>query len=354
MKIFTKFLFICFMALFLALPLISQATAASHEKPIVLKFGSWVSGKSVFAQAQDWYLLEVEKRTNGRVKFERYWSGSLAPDKELLEAVEAGVADVATVLPAYYPGKLPLGTIGSIPLVWINIYEFGMAFHDLYKEVPELKNELSKYGARFLTPVATSQYGIGSVSKIDSLAALKGKKTRAIGHQATLINALGGVPVSMPAPEIYTAIERGTIDAVALSPSGITAYGIESATKFYWDIPIGGQGFMLAINEKVWKKLPADIQKIMEEVALEHPKHYQQIYQIDGDGASLKKMQSVGIQIIEAPDSAAAEVKKVATQVIWDKWVAEMEAKGLPGRKVLDKFVELVEKYKAISPFKTK
>lgn len=352
MKHFTKFLVISFMVIFLAVPLMSYAKEAGDAKPIVLKFGSWVGAKAVFAQAKEWYLAEVEKRTNGRVKFERYWSGSLAPDKELLEAVEAGVADVGTVLPAYYPGKLPLGTVSSIPLVWENIYEFGMAINDLYQEVPELKKEMAKYGARFLTPAPTSQYGIVSVPKLESLADLKGKKVRAVGHQATLIHALGGVPVSMPAPETYTAMERGTVDAVAFSPSAITAYGIESASKYYWNVPTGGHGPLLAINEKVWNKLPPDIRKIMEEVALEHPKHYHQIYQIDGDGASLKKMQSVGVQFIVASDSVKAEVKKVAKQVIWDKWVEDMEAKGLPGRKVLDKLIELVEKYKAQSPFK--
>jgi TRAP-type C4-dicarboxylate transport system substrate-binding protein len=338
------------MAIFMSGATICYAKEAG--KPIVLKFGSWTNPKGGFGKTKNWYLTEVEKRTQGRVKFERYWAGSLAPAKELLDALEAGIADVATIMPAYYPGKLPLGTVASVPGVWEDSYEAGMAYHDLYKEMAPLQKELAKYNSRFLSPVIISQYHISSVARVAALADLKGVKIRAAGHQATLMKALGAVPVGMTAPEIYTALERGTIDAVCFSPAAITVYGLHTVLKYYWAVPTGGQGIFLAINQDVWNRLPADIQKIMEEVALEHPKANQRIYQIEGNMASLEKMKAAGVEIIQASPEVKMQVTKVAKDVIGDKWVEEQEAKGRPGRQVMDRFAALVKKYEAVSPFK--
>ena len=338
------------MVIFLSTTAIAYAKAPA--KPIVLKFGSWTSPKGGFGKTKDWYLTEVEKRTNGRVKFERYWSSSLAPAKELLDALDAGIADVATIMPSYYPGKLPLGTVASVPGVWENPYDGGMAYHALYKEMAPLQKELAKYNSRFLSPVIISVYQISTVQRVDSIAALKGVKLRAAGHQATLMKALGAVPVGMSAPEIYTALERGTIDGVCFSPAAITVYGLHQVLKYYWPVSVGGLGIFLGINEDVWKKLPADIRKIMEEVAMVAPENNYRNYEIKGNKAALEKMKAAGVKTLEASESAKAQVMKVAKESIGDNWVAEQEAKGRPGREVLDRFTELVKKYQAISPFK--
>lgn len=318
----------------------------------VLKFSLHSPGASSFAKSQDWYLTEVEKRTNGRVKFERYWSESLVPARELLQAISAGAADSGGLVGEYTPAKTPLLTLGNLPALYGDIYPAAMAWHDLYKEIPAMNQELAQYNARFMSAAVSSAYVILTTKPVNTLADLKGMKLRAMGDQSVLLKELGGVPVSMTGPESTQAMERGTIEGVIMAPSALIGYGLHEKGKYLWEMPFGGNGTTMAINAGVWNKLPADIQKIMQDVALEHAKPFHQIYQVEFDGAAMKTMTDKGVKVSTPSAAHIAKVREVARQVVWDKWVKDKEDKYLPGKQVLDTFVRLNEKYIPLSPFK--
>lgn len=333
---------------------VSPTPTPAAVKPITLKFGAWVSATAAFGKAQDWYLSQVENRSGGRIKFERYWSGSLAPADQLLDALSSGIADVATVMPTYYPSKLPLGTVGSLAYesgATKDIWTAFTAYTDLYSQTPALQQELAKYHTRFLAPAGTSPYYLISRREIKSIADLKGLKARALDQEATLLSSLGGVPVNMAAPELFDALQRGTIDGVVFSPSGVTAYGLQDAAKFFWQLPMGGQVFFLGIRDAAWNSIPSDLQKLMSDVAKEVPKSYEQIYQIDGDGASLAKMKAAGVAVSAPSADDIAKVEAAIPNAV-KVWEDDLSSKGLPGKEVYDTYVSLLKKYEPSNPFK--
>ena len=71
------------------------------------------------------------------------------------------------------------------------------------------------------------------------------------------------------------------------------------------------------------------------------------------DPAQVEKMKAAGVQIIEPTEQEHVRLETLLKQ-LRDPWAKEIEKKGLPGRKVLNAFVELVEKYESLSPFKKK
>src|SRR5690606_23484119 len=99
----------------------------------------------------------------------------------------------------------------------------------------------------------------------------KGLKIRSPGGvQEVVVDAIGSVPVSMPATDIYTALQRGTIDGVSASLDTLSQYSLQDIGK---SVTTNGQfGFVsiaYVINEKLWSGLGAEQQKLLSDAASE-------------------------------------------------------------------------------------
>lgn len=326
--------------------------AAETTKPLVLKFASWTPPHVNFARAGVWIVKEMERRSEGRIKIEYYWSNSLIPARQIMDALQKGVADIGFVNPSYQPGKLPLLTITSLPATSAgDMCPTTKALQGLM-EMPEIKAELDSLNIRYLGPLTNNSYGVWTRKKqVRNLNDLKGLKLRAIGNHANLLHALGGVPVSLGATEIYQAIERGTLDGALANPSFALGYKWDEVTKYYYPIPFGGLGQFVAINKSSWAKIPPDIQKrvtALHDIAcgVAH-----QIYQGGGEVLLEKAVAAGKITVTEPSAADVARVKEVARDKIWKNWVEKMNAKGLPGQKVLDRWLELLGKWHGTSKF---
>lgn len=326
--------------------------AAEMAKPVVFKFAAWTPPQVNFARAGVWIVKEMEKRSQGRIKIEYYWSNSLIPARQIMDALHKGVADVGFVNPSYQPGKLPLLTITSLPATHSGDMCPTSKALQAMMEMPEIKAELDGLNIRYLGPLTNNSYGVWTRKKqVRTLNDLKGLKLRAIGNHANLLHALGGVPVSLGATEIYQAIEKGTLDGALANPSFALGYKWDEVTKYYYPIPFGGLGQFVAINKSSWAKIPPDVRKrvtALHDIAcgVAH-----QIYQGGGEVLLEKAVAAGKITVTEPSAADIAKVKQVARDKIWKNWVSKMNEKGLPGQKVLDRWLELLGKWDGTSHF---
>jgi TRAP-type C4-dicarboxylate transport system substrate-binding protein len=336
----------------LATSLVGLKRAYSAEEPIRLKVAFWVFPKSVYAIGQDWYLKEVEARSKGKVVFERYWAGSLVQAKDIPDALAGGVADLGSILPGYYPGKFPLADIGSLPGFDNHEWPQMKALYETWQKVPEMQAEFARRKVRPVAVAAYGPYGIWTKKKINALDDLKGLKIRCVGLFAKLIAAIGCVPVAITPPEIYDAMQKGTIDGSISDYDTAVTYGWHRATKYYNKIPVGTGTFFLGISTRTWNRLPADVQRLLDDTVPDAIKAYAQIYEIDGLSNWKKIAVRDGVQEVPFPREVTSKVVEIARTQVWDKWAEDMESKGHAGRKVLDTFVQAVEKYVPLDPMK--
>jgi len=337
----------------LAFFLLLNPGSAFAEKPLVLKvsFYTHAPERNVYSRANGWILQEVEKRSNGRIKFEYYYSGSLVPGRETVAGLRDGVADIAFVVSFYEPGKLPLGTVTTLPMLGRNFYSTAMAFRELV-QLPEMQAELDKYNIRYLSHCTNSSYTLWTNTPVHSVADLKGKKLRAISGQDKLIKALGAVPVSVVSTELYTALERKTLDGTLANPTFATDYKFQEVCPYYYSMMFGNGTVFLGINKDSWKKIPPDIQQMFDELAEPAARIGHEIYEFEGL-KKLKALQKQGVVTITRPTPEdVAYVTRIAKETVWKEWVEKMNEKGLPGQKVLDTYLKLVEKWEARNPFK--
>ena len=107
--------------------------AAETTKPLLLKFAGWTPPQHPFSRMGVWIVQEMERRSEGRIKIEYYWSNSLVPAQQLMDALQKGVADIAFINPAYQPGKMPLLSVISIGVG--DVYPSAKALQELM-EIP--------------------------------------------------------------------------------------------------------------------------------------------------------------------------------------------------------------------------
>jgi hypothetical protein len=93
-------------------------------------------------------------------------------------------------------------------------------------------------------------------------------------------------------------------------------------------------------------------QAMIDSLVPEHVKAGHKIYQIDGDGKFMDRFKSRGVHITEPPPELMTEMRKIAQEVVWWKWANDQEKRELPGNKVLETNLALIEKNAAANPFK--
>ena len=115
----------------LGLGLIVGTTPAQAQEVINLKFHSSF-GKSPLNEAPRWWMDEVEKRTDGRVKFTRIFGGSLGKLTAAPENVKVGAFDIGNVSVVYNPGLYSLSNVVSLPFLSKDPLVHAKAAHELH------------------------------------------------------------------------------------------------------------------------------------------------------------------------------------------------------------------------------
>jgi len=290
----------------------------------------------------------IEKETGGKVRFVLYPGSTLAKPKDTYQAAVTGIADMCWTFGGYSPGRFHLSEVVIQPLGFFKNAEHGArVLWDLYQKFPEIRAEFKDTHVLFLNPSSHRQ--IHSKVPVRRVEDFKGLKTRVPGSEAPHCKALGGVPVTMPGPEVYLALERGVLDADFHPWETAYSYKWYEVVKYHTkaDLYLAGL-FICVMNLNTWNKLPDDVKKVIDkysgkygfvEVSAKGMWDKYDNYYLEW----LKK--NTTNEIIYWSDEEKAKAWELMREPVVDKWVSTAEEKGLPGKKVLDECLTLRKKY---------
>jgi TRAP-type C4-dicarboxylate transport system substrate-binding protein len=263
----------------------------------------------------------VEQRTEGRVKFEVTSLPELGlGGAEIIRVLKTGVVDIAEVYSGYVAGELPLIEMVELPGVFPDA-DTAKKAHQAWK--PHLARLLDeKSNAVLLARAMYPEQVFFSKKPIRKLQDFRDLKTRvhsvALSH---LVAGLGGQPLTIAFAEVYTALERGTLDAAITGTKPGADVKLHEVSKYLVG-PIGLRPHVgIAINKAVWNKLPKDIQTIMQEEAqkvIEEPS-FDLIEQLNKDGIATNEKH--GMESIAFPPEIMAAIREVARTKIVPDWV---------------------------------
>jgi TRAP-type transport system periplasmic protein len=255
---------------FLILLLGVNARDLSPGEPVKPEFTLKLMG--INRTLDPWKLYEewaqsVEKRTNGRVKFELTSLPELGlGGAETIRILKTGVVDVAEVYGGYVAGELPMLEILEIPGIFPDPETAKKAI--LAWKPHETKILEERANAVLLAMAVYPDQAIFSKRPVRKLEDFKGLKTRVHSVAlASLVAGLEGEPLTVAFAETYTALERGTLDAgISGTKPGFGLRWYEVAKYLVGPISMRPH-VALAINRSTWKRLPKDLQAVLKEEA---------------------------------------------------------------------------------------
>lgn len=329
---------------------------ASAKDKISFKFDSYISETAGPSGLDQWFLTELEKRSNGVVNVRRYWAASLNKVGEHLSAVRDKTSEMSLISPGYYQADLPV-TRG---LEWYYKMQRADALQlvcrDVYEQFQPLRDEWEKrHRAKVMYWTNWNYAPFITRKPINSLEDIKGLRIRGYGVATDVIERLGGTAVPMAAPEVYTALERGVLDGVyGFDFITAVAYKLHEIAPHFTDIGDGPHGpSATVINTEVWNGFPPEIQALCNDIVAEiYAGKYTEIM----SGLNQKyvdKAQKEGVKFSRLSD----EQKKAATQIVQPaqvkKWETEVaKPAGIDGAQMQKLVDAAIVKYDASGTLK--
>src|SRR4029078_11621747 len=114
------------------------------------------------------------------------------------------------------------------------------------------------------------------------------------------ISVLGQVPPWLSAPEVYTALERGTFQAASFPFTySFTAYKLHEVSKWYTlGMQLGVLHNSLVLTQTAWKALPDEYKKILEEARPEAYRLQREAYE-EADKKSMPLFEKRKLEVIK-------------------------------------------------------
>jgi TRAP-type C4-dicarboxylate transport system substrate-binding protein len=326
----------------LMLPMLMLLTLApgvyAADPAIKLTYSIFFPPSHGQCQAAVAWAEEIGKRTNGRVQIQVFPAGTQTKAKQCYDGVVNGISDIGMSVFAYTRGRFPVMEALDLPLGYpsgLVATRTANAFYEKFQP-----KELSQVKLLYL-----HAHGPGLLHTkrpVPTMADLEGMKIRSTGLSAKIVEKLGGVPVAMPQPSTYEALQKGVVEGTFGPIEVLKGWKQGEVVKSTTDCKSVGYttAMFVVMNRSKWEKLPADVQKIFTEVSQEWIDVHGRTWD-KNDEEGLAFTLSLGNQVIPLSDAESAKWKG-AVQPIIDNYVQTANGKGLAGDDYIKTLNELI------------
>ena len=316
----------------------------SDAEPITLRVHTFNSPKAIVNQLflEPW-AREIEAMSNGRVTVQVFPAMQLGgKPADLYGQARDGVVDIVWTLPGYSPGRFPLTEVFELPFVCTDAEATSQALTMFHRKW--MRDEYRD--TRPLVFHATAPNHIHTIDRqVRTLEDLKGLEVRAASQTvASMLEALGAVPVGMPVPQVYEALARGVVDGAWLPWTIMRPFRLHEVTRNHTEVALGCTLFVLTMNKVRYDGLPVEIRRIVDETTgMALAKRLGRLWQEDEETGRRMALQR-GHSIVPLAQSERVRWRKATVPVI-DGWVAKVDAMGYDGRALLADAQRLIARY---------
>jgi TRAP-type C4-dicarboxylate transport system substrate-binding protein len=284
------------------------------------------------------WMAAVEKATDGAITFEHFPSQQAAKSKAQLDAVNSGILDAALLGTPYHADVLPLNSVVALPGFYGSAEQGTKALQTLLKEGP-LRDEITATGVTPIFGFVLPPYQVLAKTRLGLPTDWEAQDIRTSGStQAMTARALGGVGISIPGPEVYTAVERGRLDAVLFPLASVPGYKLnEVVSHISTNGSFGGYSFVMVVRTDLFDSLPAEAQAEMIRLGDETALHVAQAQDASVSGL-IDEWKASGIDTYTFSDEELAAVTKALGAVSVD-WAERIGGEKAPA--ILDAYRSL-------------
>jgi TRAP-type transport system periplasmic protein len=330
-------------SLVLAVVALPSGPLAAQDKPIELKFASWVSPvHGHHTQVLVPWSKMIEEKSGGRLKVVLFPGSTLGKPADHADLVKNGIADMGFISPGYTPGRFPLVSVAELPLLFKSGKGASQAVWSLYDK--HLKKEFAGTKMLWIWVHPPGQFHLAK-KPVRVVEDLGGLKIRAATPMLTnMVRALGATPVSIAAPETYNALERGVVDGTIFPWEAISSFKIAEVLKYHVASGLYVAPLFTLMNQKKYDSLPPDLRKVIDDLSGNWGAEFNGKVWDQNELVGIEAIKKAGGIIYTLPPEErqrwAAKFKPVE-----EDWLKSMEAKGLPGRQLLNDLREAIKRY---------
>ncbi len=320
-------------ALILVGPLLLESSAVRAEA-VTLKFATTIPPSNpIVTEVFEPWAKKVNEASNGELNIQVISGPTLANPANVWERTVSGVTEIGFGIHGAVGLPFPKTTVTSVPFVvddltagsvglW-RLYEKGL-IADEYKDV------------KVLALVVTPGSLIASKKQVTSLEDMKGLKVRAANKiVANIISALGGAPISVPAPETYQALQRGVVTASVAGWVLVNNFKFYEVVNYYLEgVPLGEPSGFVIMNRQAYDKLSPKAKETLDRFAGEpFSRDYGAWFKMDA-ARGRQRIASLPNQHIMTLTPQEKERWKKALEPVVKDWVA----KTPDGAKILETY----------------
>ncbi len=321
------------------------ATGASAAEKVTWNLSVWGNARAVTAGIEK-MRDDIAERTGGNFQINIGYGETLSPAKENIDAIKIGVIEAAQFCPSYGPGKVPAWTVLDLPFLPTPTLDAEIAVHEAFYDNEYAKKDMARWGAKPLMSTALPQYEfMGTGKPPTELEDWKGLRVRALGGIGDAMIQLGAIPTTVTAPEIYTGLERGMFQAASFPFSdSFGAFRLDEVSNWYtYNMHVGTLGCQFVMSEAAWENLPAEYQQLLMEAKPGAYEALKAAYKA-GDDEYVPRFDKRGLTRIVYTPEQIEKLREIAAKPVWEAWIKEVDAKGIPGQELLDYVLEAAKK----------
>jgi tripartite ATP-independent transporter DctP family solute receptor len=310
---------------------LAQPAIVKLPKKITIKAATITAESFPYVDGLRYWKKAVESRTGGDVDFQVFHTAQLGDERTVNEGILAGSIQVGIGAGAW-AGFVPAYNVVELPFLIRDLkHMYSLADGALGAKLAE---QAAAKGFKVLAYYsAGDQHFQTRRTTIRSLPDIKGLKMRVIQNKALIdgFRALGAVPTPLPYPEIYTALQQGTVDGTANDLLTVTSARLYEVVKLFTWSSYVVEPRPVIMSKAYFDGLPADFQKLLAETAQEAAVHERKVFEERAAGA-LDEAKKNGMQFFELTDRP----KWVeASQPVWEAF-----GKATPGAAELIKIIQ--------------
>ena len=280
---------------------------------------TWPKNLPALGTAPERLAEIVDGMSNGRLKIKVYAAGELVPPFEVFDAVAGGNAEMGHGASYYWRGKMPMAAVFATVPFGMTAQEMNAWLHhggglELWRELYE------PFG---VVPLASGNSGVQMAGwfnkEINSIADIDGLKMRIPGLGGEVFQRAGGVAVSMPGSEIFTALQTGVVDATEwVGPYNDLAFGLQDIAKFYyypgWHEP--GANLEAIVNAEALAALPDDLKLMLETATRAINQDVLDEFTARNAAALRTMVEEHGVEVRRLPDDVLERFRELSEEVV--------------------------------------
>jgi TRAP-type mannitol/chloroaromatic compound transport system substrate-binding protein len=313
---------------------VALACVAAAAQPVRAADTEWTfqaatsAGEIAFAIMED-FTDSIERLTGGRLAVRLMPVGAVVQYSETLDAVGAGLLDGHITATVYFAGKDPaFALLGDL----IAAYEhpdqmFAFLHHGGGDAL--IRELMGTYGVHYIGGSTTGKEAFVSKIPLRGVDDFKGVKLRAPeGMAQDIFERIGAAPVNLPAAEVFTAIERGVVDAADWATFSMNhQLGFHAIARYPIYPGIHSMPVIdVSVNQARWDELAGDIKAILEVAVRDFARDITQRLELQ-DLADVAEARAAGVEVIDWPNAERRRLREIAID-IWRDWASRSAMAG--------------------------